>query len=174
MGDRIVVMRDGVMQQIGKPEEVYRRPRNTFVARFIGSPAMNVDEGELVCRDGRFLLQTKAAAIALPDSLRDPIRRSGAEGSTQVIWGIRSEDLVVSTDGSSAPGGLRGVVDLVEHLGADSYASVNVAGDLYVARVSPDVRLEENQNVGLFVNPTKLHFFDRASGDSILPPHSEQ
>ncbi len=168
MGDRIVVMRDGVAQQIGEPDEVYRRPRNVFVARFIGSPAMNMDEGELVSRDGQLLLQTKSAAIPLPDCLLDLTRRSGAQGSAKVVWGIRSEDLVVSFDGSAGPGGLCGVVDLVEHLGADSYASIKV--DLYVARVSPDVCPKENQNVGLSFNPAKLHLFDLASGDSMLAP----
>jgi multiple sugar transport system ATP-binding protein len=63
---------------------------------------------------------------------------------------------------------LRGVVDLVEHLGADSYASVNVGGDLYVARVSPDACPRENQNVGLVFDPAKLHLFDLESGDSLL------
>jgi multiple sugar transport system ATP-binding protein len=171
MGDRIVVMRDGIMQQVGKPDELYRRPRNTFVARFIGSPAMNMDEGELVSREGRFLLQTKSAAIVLPDALRDATRRAGSgDGNAKVVWGVRPEDLVVSTDDSVGSDGLRGVVDLVEHLGADSYASVSVAGDLYVARVSPDVRLEENQPVGLSFNPAKLHLFSHASGDSLLAP----
>jgi multiple sugar transport system ATP-binding protein len=170
MGDRIVVMRDGVMQQIGKPHDVYRYPRNTFVARFIGSPAMNMDDGELVCQDSQFLLQTRAAAIELPDAMHDRIRRSSAEGNGQVTWGIRSEDLAVATDGSAGAGMLRGVVDLVEHLGADAYASVNVGGDIYVARVPPDVELEENENVGLVVNASKLHLFDGASGDSILAP----
>jgi multiple sugar transport system ATP-binding protein len=170
MGDRIVVMREGVVQQIGEPDEVYRHPRNAFVARFIGSPAMNMDEGELVSRDGQLLLQTRSAAIPLPDSLRDLTRRSRARDSAKVIWGIRSEDLVVSVGDSAGPGGLRGVVDLVEHLGADSYASVNVDGELYVARVSPDACPKENQNVGLFFNPAKLHLFDLASGDSMLAP----
>jgi multiple sugar transport system ATP-binding protein len=170
MGDRIVVMRDGVVQQIGEPDEVYRQPRNAFVARFIGSPAMNMDEGELVWRDDQLMLQTKSAAIPLPDSLRHLTRRSGAHDDGKVIWGVRSEDLAVSMDASPGAGRLRGVVDLVEHLGADSYASVNVDGDLYVARVSPDACPKENQNVGLLFEPAKLHLFDLASGESLLAP----
>ncbi|MGH6681860.1 MAG: TOBE domain-containing protein, partial [Bradyrhizobium sp.] len=88
--------------------------------------------------------------------------------STKVTWGIRPEDLTVTTDTSTANGGLHGIVDLVEHLGADAYASVRVGDDVFVARVSPDTRLADDQKVVLSVNADKLHLFDLATGDSLL------
>jgi multiple sugar transport system ATP-binding protein len=170
MGDRIVVMRDGVMQQIGKPHDVYRRPRNTFVARFIGSPAMNMDDGQLVCRDDHFLLQPERPRSTCPTRCATgsdgPAPRAAA--TSPGVFDRKTSPLrwMVAPN----PGAFRGVVDLVEHLGADAYASVNVAGDVYIARVSPDVQLEENQTVSLQLNPSKLHLFDGPSGDSILAP----
>ena len=168
MGDRIVVMRDGLVQQIGQPDAVYRRPRNSFVARFIGSPAMNMAEGTLASRNGQLVLETGATSIAMPEATRATITRGAALSSTKVILGIRPEDLSVTADTSTANGGLRGAVDLVEHLGADAYASVRVGDDVFVARVSPDTRLADDQKVALSVNAEKLHLFDLATGDSLL------
>jgi multiple sugar transport system ATP-binding protein len=168
MGDRIVVMRDGLVQQIGQPDVVYRRPQNAFVARFIGSPAMNMAEGTLVSREGRLFLETTAAAIALPDTTQAAITRGTLLASTTVTWGIRPEDLMVTGDTETTNGCLQGVVDLVEHLGADAYASVRVGDDVYVVRVSPDTRLADEQKVALSVNAEKLHLFDRDTGDSLL------
>ncbi|MGH2461597.1 MAG: ABC transporter ATP-binding protein [Chloroflexota bacterium] len=167
MGDRIVVMRDGLVQQIGQPDTVYRRPRNAFVARFIGSPAMNMAEGTLASRGGQPVLEA-AATIALPNATQAAILREAPLTSTKVTWGIRPEDLTVTTDTSTANGGLHGIVDLVEHLGADAYASVRVGDDVFVARVSPDTRLADDQKVVLSVNADKLHLFDLATGDSLL------
>ena len=168
MGDRIVVMRDGLVQQIGPPDVVYRRPRTAFVGRFIGSPAMNMSEGTLVSREGRLFLETAATAIALPDVIQAAITRGAPLASTTVTWGIRPEDLTVTEATPTADGCLTGVVDLVEHLGADAYASVRVGEDVYVARVSPDTRLADDQKVALSVNSAKLHLFDRATGDALL------
>ncbi|HUX86192.1 MAG TPA: sn-glycerol-3-phosphate ABC transporter ATP-binding protein UgpC [Chloroflexota bacterium] len=168
MGDRIVVMRDGLVQQIGPPDEVYRRPRTAFVGRFIGSPAMNMSEGTLVSRGSRLFLEAAGTAIGLPDVTQAAITRGAPLESTTVTWGIRPEDLTVMAATSTDNGWLPGVVDLVEHLGADAYASVRVGEDVFVARVSPDTRLADDQKVALSVNADKLHLFDRATGDTLL------
>lgn len=168
MGDRIVVMKDGVVQQIGKPDAVYRRPHTIFVARFIGSPAMNTADGTLASRDGHLFLDTSIGTIELPPAIRAEILGAASDASARVTWGIRPEDVTVSTDGSPTAKSLRGVVDLVEHLGADAYASVKAGEDVIVARVSPDTLLTNDQCVTLSVNGEKLHLFDINTGDSLF------
>ena len=166
MGDRIVVMRDGLVQQVGAPDEVYRRPRNAFVARFIGSPAMNMATGELVSDGGRLQFRSLAWKLYLPDAIRSAISLSGASASVQL--GVRPEDVSVSETGTSNGDVVRGTVDLVEHLGSDAYASIKVDSEIILARVSPDVQLREGQNVSLVFNMAKLHLFDLGTGESLL------
>ena len=166
MGDRIVVMRDGVVHQVGEPDEVYRRPRNVFVARFIGSPAMNLIGGTLASDGGQLYLQADSFRLKLPDTVGLDLERARLGGTRDVIWGIRPEDVDV-VDGAVEGEGASGVIDLVEHLGADSYASVKVGGELILVRVSPDLPLREDQPVSLSFAVWKSHFFDAASGDSL-------
>jgi multiple sugar transport system ATP-binding protein len=168
MGDRIVVMRDGVVQQIGQPDTVYRRPRNLFVARFIGSPAMKLADGNLGSRDGHLVLETSGTAIPLSDGVRAALARGASPASGRITWGIRPEDLAVMPGDQATDGHLRGVIDLMEHLGADAYASVKVGDDVYVARVSPDTPLAEDQPVALTINVEKIHLFDGATGSALL------
>jgi len=165
MGDRIVVMRDGLVQQVGTPSEVYRRPRNNFVARFIGSPAMNLFAGKLMTEAGELQFRSASFRVMLPDAFR-AARTSGDSGDVQL--GIRPEDVAVVEDRPGNGTVTRGVVDLVEHLGSDAYASVKVGNEIILARVSPDIQLHDGQTVALSFNQSKLHLFDAATGESLL------
>lgn len=161
MGDRIAVMKFGVLQQVGTPRELLDRPRNVFVAGFIGSPAMNLFEAE-VNAEGLVL---GSDVLPLATEVRDRISGS------RVTVGIRPEDLVVAGDSAH---GLAIDVELVEELGADGYlyGSTEVAGsrtDL-VVRVDGRDHAHAGDRVIVEVPPTQVHLFDAQTGDRIGTP----
>jgi multiple sugar transport system ATP-binding protein len=154
MGDRIAVLKDGVLQQVGTPRDLYEAPKNVFVAGFIGSPAMNLFNADLTDSGVRF--GTKEVKLE-----RDTI--SGATGS-QVTLGIRPEDLRVSESNT----GLEVTVDLVEELGADGflYGNTTIEGERVdvVARV--DGRIHPSAGDKVVISPVEehLHVFDADTG----------
>jgi multiple sugar transport system ATP-binding protein len=173
MGDRIMVMRDGKVQQIGEPETLYNHPANIFVGGFIGSPAMNVFPGrleaspegvDLVSDMGRFSLPPQMTARILPAEPPSPGGNGGA-GPREVMWGIRAEDVTLSSVKPDTP---QAVVDLVEGLGADAQVTLTLGKHILVMRTPSDLRPNENETVGLNLNLNKLHLFDPESEASIL------
>jgi multiple sugar transport system ATP-binding protein len=154
MGDRIAVLKDGLLQQVGTPRELYEAPTNVFVAGFIGSPAMNLFDADLTDKGVQF------------GTLEVPLERdviSGATG-TKVTLGIRPEDLRVAESNK----GLEVTVDLVEELGADGflYGHTVIDGETIdvVARV--DGRLHPHTGDKVVISPIAehLHVFDAGSG----------
>lgn len=169
MGDRIVVMRGGLVQQIGEPEQIYHQPANLFVARFIGNPPMNQFDGTLEQQGDALQLHTAFGNLPLPASLRDRVqRRLPATGALPVICGIRAEDVRVNTTGTPAPHQIDGLVDLVEPMGADLFVSVALGKEMLLARAHPDLALREGERIGLVLNPAKLHLFAPQSGENLL------
>ena len=155
MGDRICVLKDGILQQVGTPRDLYERPQNVFVAGFIGSPAMNLFAADLVeggVKFGEYLIPLT----------RDVIQASSGK---QVTIGVRPEDLEVSTTQGD---GLPVTVDLVEELGADGYmyghADVNGRRTDVVARVDGRSHAEVNDLVYLHPQQNHTHVFDVESG----------
>jgi multiple sugar transport system ATP-binding protein len=143
LADRVVVLRDGAIEQVGSPLELYDRPANQFVAQFIGTPQMNVVD-----------------TAALP-AMRDVV---GAANATDGFIGVRPENVIVRPAGS---GRLAGRVELVESLGADTliYAHVgsngNGRGVQLVARQNERTSLHPGDAVGLDIAPASFHLFDR-------------
>ena len=126
LADRIAVMRTGVIQQIGTPDEIYKRPVNLFVAGFLGSPTMNTMRGKLVQRDGRVFFE---GAAALVDLTGYPFAASPAVGS-EVVLGIRPEQLLVADGGP-----VSGTVSLVEPLGPNKFVWLDVGGGSSISAV---------------------------------------
>jgi multiple sugar transport system ATP-binding protein len=154
MGDRIAVLKDGVLQQVGTPRDLYANPKNVFVAGFIGSPAMNLFPADIV--DGGLKFGTAVAALE-----RDAL---AATSATKVTIGVRPEDVTVSTSGEGLPVN----VDVVEELGADGYlyGHTDIDGSRVdiVARV--DGRVHPNAGDQVFITPVAkhIHAFDLESG----------
>ncbi len=148
LADRIVVMNDGILQQIGSPADLYRRPANTFVATFIGSPRMNILTG--TAGGGR-------VEIAGAGSLPTDIAATGA-----VTAGVRPNGF----DVSAAPGeGLAGTLIGQEYLGAESFLHVRLGnGEIAVVQVHPDHGWKLDQSLVLRLRPNSLHLFDAATG----------
>ena len=169
MGDRIVVMRGGLVQQIGDPTTIYHQPANLFVARFIGNPPMNQFDGTLVQGAAGVTLRTSFGDLALAASVRDRLREQALGSGTQpVACGIRAEDVSVILDGSTPPNSVQGVIDLVEPLGSDIFVSVAVGKDMLLARAHPDLGLSEGQSITIALNPAKIHLFAVEGGESLL------
>jgi multiple sugar transport system ATP-binding protein len=158
MGDRIAVLKDGVLQQVGTPRDLYEQPNNVFVAGFIGSPAMNLFPTELAeggVQFGNTVVPVESSTLA---------KASGKD----VTVGVRPEDIQVGAAGGQ---GLSVTVDLVEELGADGYlyghSEINGKRTDIVARV--DGRQHPNAGETVVLTPIHdhVHVFDIESGDRL-------
>ena len=168
MGDRIVVMRGGLVQQIGEPETIYHQPANLFVARFIGNPPMNQFDGVLETAGSGLQLRTGFGTLALPATVREKLQRRAGMGAMPVVCGIRAEDITVNTSGNPTANQITGVIDLVEPLGSDVFASVALGKEMLLARARPDLGLQEGQSIGITLDPAKVHLFASEGGANLI------
>jgi multiple sugar transport system ATP-binding protein len=164
LADRIVVMKDGVIQQIGTPDDVYERPRNMFVASFLGNPAINYLEGAIERGGAVPAFRRGDLTITLPPQF---LARISGHGGGAVILGLRPEDVcAVAEPGSGAA--LSGIVDSVLPVGSDRFIGLKVEGcDVYV-RVTKEARHGEGDDVRLGLVTERLHLFDKATGVTLL------
>ena len=144
LGSRIAVMKGGVVQQLGTPDDIYNRPANTYVATFIGSPTMNLLRG--AATGGHFGIQGAALNLAAPAS------------ANEVLLGVRPEHLVMQ---DSAP--WRGKVSVVEPTGPDTYVVVDTAAGCVTLRTDAQTSVQPGDSVGLAVEPANAHWFDASS-----------
>jgi multiple sugar transport system ATP-binding protein len=150
MADKIVVMRAGRIEQVGKPLDLYDRPVNTFVATFIGSPAMNLFDGKNV--EGRFVLDG-GPALPLPND----------RGTPEIAqYGIRPEHVALSADDTGVPA----QIILVEPTGPETMLIVKIGNQTATVMLRDRVDVEPGQNVKLSIDLAKLHLFD-AAGDRV-------
>jgi multiple sugar transport system ATP-binding protein len=164
LADRIVVMKDGVIQQIGTPDEVYEQPRNMFVASFLGNPAINYLEGSLDRGGAAPVFRRGNLSITLPPKLTARISR---QSDGEVVLGLRPED-VSSAAEAPASSTLSGVVDSVLPVGSDRFIGLKVEGcDVYV-RVAKETRHREGDGINLGVVTERLHLFDKSTGVTLL------
>jgi multiple sugar transport system ATP-binding protein len=164
MGDRIVVMKDGLKQQVGAPLELYFRPANKFVAGFIGSPAMNFMEGELLSEQGGFFFQTKVFKLRIPE---DKAAKLKGYPEKRVIFGIRPEDL------PEAPCSVVGetfdvLVEVMEPLGSEVYLDVKAGDQSLIARAEPQTKAKPHANLCLRPASENMHFFDIRNERALL------
>ena len=157
LGDRVVVMKDGWIQQVGEPLELYGRPANKFVAGFIGSPAMNFMDVGIAEANGGVWAETPGFRVKVPAERAERLRPYKGQ---QVALGIRPEDLRVAGGSDPADATFDVLVEVVEPLGSEILLDVKVGSSVIVARVEPTVRLKMNDKVRLVLTPAQLHFFD--------------
>jgi len=164
LADRIVVMRDGVIQQIGTPEAIYDRPRNTFVASFLGNPPINYLDGSLVEANGEIRFTRGALSLTLPREFSERLR---GQGGRQVKLGLRAEEVDERAE-PRAGETLHGRVSSVLPVGSDQYLGFEAEGTLLFFRVGRDLRHRAGENVALPVNANRAQIFDASSGESLL------
>jgi multiple sugar transport system ATP-binding protein len=164
LGDRVVVMRDGWVQQVGDPMELYNEPANRFVAGFIGSPAMNFATVRIAAENGSLWAEGDGIRLKVPASMTN---RVGAHAGTEVTFGIRPEDLRIAVDADPADMSIDAEVEVIERLGSEILLDVAVGPVTMVAAVEPTVAAKMHDRLRLAVNPNRLHFFDNASEAAI-------
>jgi multiple sugar transport system ATP-binding protein len=160
LGDRVVVMKDGRVQQIGAPLELYGQPANKFVAGFIGSPAMNFVE-VAISADGRWA-EAEGLRLQVPERVR-------ARGGQRLTLGVRPEALQLANgaDGGAAGNGFATRVDVMEPLGNEILLNFRAGGSAMVARVDPGARVKAHDSVRFAVDAERLHFFDAGTEDAL-------
>jgi multiple sugar transport system ATP-binding protein len=164
LADRIVVMRSGVVQQIGVPDEIYERPCNMFVASFLGNPPINFLDGKLTVREGRLGFERSTMRIDLPPEIAHKL--NGQE-NREVVMGLRAEDVVESI--SPKPGAmLSGRVSSVLPVGSDQFLDMDMDGARLFLRLGKECRYREGETASLAINLNRIHLFDKASTESIL------
>jgi multiple sugar transport system ATP-binding protein len=161
-------MRGGTLQQVDKPEQVYRRPVNRFVAGFIGSPAMNMVDARLTRPNGELVLSFGEHSLTVGDEVLAERPGLRAYEGVEVVLGLRPEDLEDAAFAAAAPGRtLATVCILREALGSEVLVHFAVDDSTFIARVHPQTAARVGDTLQLVLDTTRLHFFDPASGAAI-------
>ena len=159
MATRLVVMKDGIIQQIGAPKEVYEKPENIFVGGFIGSPAMNFFKGKLA--DNKFAIGN--VSVAVPEGKMKYLREQGYVGK-EIVMGVRPEDIhdepvfIESSEGTK----ISTKVDVSELLGAETMVYSSVGGQDFVARLDSRSHFQPGEKIDLAIDMNKSHKSDRS------------
>lgn len=165
LASKIAVLKHGVVQQVGTPESIYNKPANTFVADFMGSPAMNQIRGNLVNNNGQLELIFANNRLIIPEGSEE-LLSFGAQNK-QVHFGIRAEDIsLASAEHSIAQTGnsAKMTVELVEPTGADTYVVASDEDATLTARVANNVKPLAGETVSLLFDMSKTHIFDGDTG----------
>ncbi len=167
MGDRIVVMKDGLVQQMDTPLNLYHHPANKFVAGFIGSPAMNFIPGK-VLRNGGLKFQCEQFAFPIPQRFEPSL---GNHVGEEVVFGIRPEDIHLAGDavGLQETAETPGVVEVVEPMGSEIYLYVNLGATSLVARINSRTEPPIGSQLPLTFDMSKSHFFSAQTEESLRP-----
>jgi multiple sugar transport system ATP-binding protein len=174
MGDRIVVMKDGVIQQVDDPIALYDNPGNMFVAGFIGSPPMNFFRGTIQPRANGlwFAEQTddagRNAGFSVP--IDEPmVRKLTVHVGKPVVLGVRPEDITDHPRASAGPANqsVAATIEVVEPMGAEVYVHLNTGGHSFVARVDSHEKIEVGQRLDIVFDMRKSHFFDAQTEQAV-------
>ena len=170
LGDRIVIMRDGVIQQIGTPQEVFDHPANLFVAGFIGVPQMNFFDAELTKQDGKYSVVLDGVSVALSDEKQANLEKNNVQPQA-ITLGVRPEHIAPLGDGSQM---LHGTVDVSEMMGSAVHLHVTSQGkDVIIIVQTMDLRgpnhisLTTGQKIAFTFGGNVVHLFDRESGKNL-------
>ncbi|MFN7948297.1 MAG: sn-glycerol-3-phosphate ABC transporter ATP-binding protein UgpC [Blastocatellia bacterium] len=164
MGDRLIVMKDGVVQQTGAPLEIYNQPATQFVAGFIGSPPMNFISAELEHSNGHLFVKGRGFRLRLPDE-----RKATAASAGQVIFGIRPEDIHERAFYSRPidDNVVQARVEILEPLGSEVIATCSLGGSEITARLSPRTQAKSDAVIELVPDLERAKLFDPSTGKAL-------
>ncbi|MBZ9695345.1 ABC transporter ATP-binding protein [Mesorhizobium sp. CO1-1-7] len=164
LADRIVIMHEGVLQQVGTPDEVYSRPANLFVAQFVGSPVMNVADAAVAetTSSASVTVGGAASGFEFPRAL---LSKLNGHASGQLALGIRPEGVLIRRD--AADGFMAVETQIVEPLGSFDIVDLKVGSKMLRARTKSGFVAGPGEKVFARIDPTQAHFFDKASGKSL-------
>jgi len=163
MGDRIVIMKDGIINQVDTPMNLYNKPINQFVAGFIGSPAMNFidvhlkSENVISSKDGKIKF---SLTFEQKDHLKDNLDK-------EIILGIRPEDIRLQNDLKNSIE-IEVLIDVTEPMGNETFIYFEIEQNPFIARVKPIKDLKSNERINLYIDPTSIYLFDKTSGKNIF------
>ncbi|MEP9368718.1 sn-glycerol-3-phosphate ABC transporter ATP-binding protein UgpC [Xanthobacter sp. VNH20] len=165
LGDRVVVMKDGCIQQVGTPLDIYNRPKNRFVASFIGAPAMNFLPVDIVQKGDFFHAEAQDFSIRLPPQRAAMFARTNRR---PVTLGVRPEQVCFGQCPAGHETAFSAPVEVTEQLGAEMVIGVRAGDTLMMAsRIAPEAPIAVHDHVPLWLDPRGLHFFDRESEEAI-------
>ena len=167
MGDRIAVMKDGLIQQCADPIIVYDHPRNKFVAGFIGSPPMNFMLGRIIKKEGRMYFDEGKIKVKI---VEDMFKALTPYLGREAIFGLRSEDIYDKLFVSEAPpeNVVRVNCEVYEPMGSEVYLHLNTGKHTFIARVGAHDKPKVNQDMDVVFDMSKVHFFDKETEDTIV------
>jgi len=167
MGDRIAVMKDGILHQLDDPIDVYDHPKNKFVASFIGSPPMNIMQGRIIKKEGRLYFDEGKIQVKL---VEDMYKKMTSYVGNEVLFGIRSEDIYDKLFVSDAPPEniVRVNCEVFEPMGSEVYLYLNTGKHTFIARVGAHDRPKVNQEMDVVFDMSKVHFFDKNTEETIV------
>jgi len=186
MGNRIVVMKDGIIQQVADPITLYDKPINKFVAGFIGSPPMNFVNGGIIKKDSKLFftedgftpLENRGDSEGKKDSLtgfivkivEDMYKKLGPYEGKEIVFGIRPEDIYdkLFTSQASPDNTVKAVVEIVEPMGSEVYLYITAGKSSLIARVGGHDKPEVHQDMDLVFDMSKAHFFDKDTEEAIV------
>ena len=166
MGDRIVVMDKGLIQQVADPITLYDQPANRFVAGFIGTPPMNFFDGTVAAQNGGFRFDEGRFSVQIPSEWNQSLSTHAGKA---VTFGVRPEDVgSAMAEASENPPTIEASVDVIEPMGAESYVHLNTGKHTFISRVDAHKRFTVGQDAALPVLMSKSHFFDSETGKTIV------
>jgi multiple sugar transport system ATP-binding protein len=162
MGDRIVIMNNGEIQQVGAPMEVYDQPINMFVAGFIGSPAMNFFQGKLTAQNSDLFVDLGKFTVKLPKS---QINRFGNRVNQRVVFGIRPENISDREEaGEHQQERVPAKVNVVEPLGSEVIVELSAGDHTFVGRLDPTTTARPMHEMAVYFDMGRFHLFDAETG----------
>lgn len=156
MGSKIVLMKDGEIQQIGAPLDLYNNPVNKFVAGFIGSPSMNFIEGKIISNNGLSFYVNDDFTISLTEQMVEKLRQYDGE---VVTLGVRPESFTIKDENSNV--GFNAIIDVIEPLGNETFLYFTINSHQVIARINADIKVKADECIKLSIDPRRLYFFDR-------------
>lgn len=171
LGTRIVVMKEGIVHQIGTPQEIYYNPVNMFVAGFIGSPQMNFLEGYAVKMESSVFVRIGKNDIKLPRYMAEALENGGYIGK-QIVLGIRPEDILVgNVIRDDQINVFNAEVEVKEHLGSEIYLFMNMYGFNIIGRVDSNIKAEVGESMRIIFNADRMYLFDKETERIIKRQH---
>jgi multiple sugar transport system ATP-binding protein len=168
MGDEIAVMQNGVIQQYGTPEEIYHKPANVFVAGFIGSPQMNFIEVRIVKEKNDLYLRNESLNIKLTNDLKTELENKIQNMDDVFVLGIRPEDIHKEKTDVLKLEPIEGKVYFTERLGSDTIVHLEFKGTKIVSKIPGDVKINEGENLKMYIDLSKIHIFSRTDGKALM------
>lgn len=168
LGDRIVIMKDGIVQQVGTPQEVFDHPANLFVAGFIGMPQMNMFDAKLIEQSGKYSVELDGVTIELSEEKQAALAKKNVK-SQDITLGIRPEHITLAEGGKDA---IEGTVDVSEMMGSAIHLHVNACGrDTIIIVQTMDLKGGEDLSIGSKIafsfGGNAVHVFNKETGENL-------